>query len=289
MARTFEVIKAAMKTDIRTNYPSLNNFLFAEDVGGSQVSVFNSLISVAATAIYTFEVLIDALQASIQVISDSGHPGNIAWVQKQILNFQYTDTLILINNAPAYATINLANRIVTQCAVIQTASGILNIKVAKGTGTLGPLAAPELSALKDYYFGTTTSQGIGFAGVNSVFISLNPDRLFVQGTIYFYGQFVQATVSAAVITAINNFLASFSTTSFNGIVYIIKLTDAIQAVPGVSRVAYTSIKGRDASTPLGSATTIDFQQSYSTLAGYIISEDTGGSDLASTLTFTQET
>lgn len=289
MARTFAVIQTAMKADIRANYPSLNSFLFPED-GGSKVSVFNSLISVMSLAIYTLETMIDTTTAAIQAISNAAPSGNIGWVQRQILNFQYGDVVTITNFVPGYAVITLANRIVTQCSVVQQSNGIINIKVAKGVSpALTPLAAPELLALIDYYKGTSTTQGIGFAGVTANFINLNPDRLYVQATIYFYGQYLQATVSAAVIVAINNFLATFQGASFGGIVYMIRMTDAIQAVPGVSRIVYTSIKGRDALTPLGSATVIDFQSYYSTLAGYLISEDTGGSDLASTLTFIQET
>jgi hypothetical protein len=289
MARTFELIKAAMKTDIRTNYPSLNNFKFPEDVGGSTVSVFNTLIAVYALAIYTFEVLVDALQSQVQAIADQAHAGNAQWIQRQILNFQFGDTLTLVNGYPLYATITPANRIVTQCAIVQTSGGLLNIKVAKGISpALSPLSGAELIALKDYYFGTSTSQGIGFAGVNATFISLAADRLYIAGTVYFYGQFVQATVSAAVILAINNFLATFQNTAFNGTVFMIRLTDAIQAVPGVSRIAYTSIKGRDNATAFAGAIPIDFQQSYSAVAGYLISEDTVGNTLTDSLTFVQE-
>ena len=89
-------------------------------------------------------------------------------------------------------------------------SGILTIKVAQGAvGSLSALTAPQLAALKDYYYGTNTSQGVGFAGVVANFVSLGADRLYIAGTVYFYGQYVQATVQAAVNTAIANFLNSF--------------------------------------------------------------------------------
>jgi hypothetical protein len=289
MARTLTAIQVAMKADIRANYSSLNNFLFPED-GGSKVGVFNSLIFVVSLAIYTLEVIIDTTTAAIQAIADSAPSGNLGWVQRQILNFQYGDVLVLTNFVPGYAVVDPTHRIVTQCAVTQIGFGVISIKVAKGVvPSLGPLSGPELAALKDYYNGTTTTQGVGFAGITANFVNLNPDRMYIQATVYFYGQYVQATVTAAVIAAINNFLATFQGTSFNGTVFIIRLTDAVQAVAGVSRIVYSSIKGRDALTPLGSALTIDPQGSYTTLAGYLISEDTGGSDLASTLTFVQET
>jgi hypothetical protein len=289
MARTFELIKQEMKIDIRANYPSMNGYLFAEDPGGSTVSIFNTLISVFALCIYTFEILVDVLQAQIQAISDQAHPGNAQWIQRQILNFQFTDTLILVNGYPAYATIDKSKQIVTQCAVVQGANGFLNIKVAKGISpALSALSATELVALKDYYFGTSTSQGIGFAGVNATFTTLPADRLYIAGTIYFYGQFVEATVKSETIAAIEKFLSTFINTAFNGTIFIIKLTDAIQAVPGVSRVSYTSIKARNAATTFASAINVDIQGSYTADAGYIISEDTSSNTLSDTLTFVQE-
>lgn len=291
MARSFATIKAAMQADIRANYPSLNNFLFPTDPGGSQVSVFNTIISVVATAIMTFEIILDTVQ---------NPSGSVVWVQRQILNFQYGDVVTITNFVPGYTVITPANRIVTQCAInVSPSSGLLTIKVAKGSvGALSALSGAELSALRDYYFGTNTTQGIGFAGVTANFVSLGADRLYMAGTVYFYGQYVQATVQANVNTAIANFLNSFSGKSFGGIVYIDKqaasdgtitsLRQAIESVAGVSRVAFTSIKGRDALTSLGSATPIDIQQSYSTLSGYVIPEDTGGSTPNDTLTYAQE-
>ena len=70
---------------------------------------------------------------------------------------------------------------------------------------------------------------------------------------------------------------------------MIRLVDAVQQVPGVSRVYLQDIKARRESVPLGSATTIDVQGFYNTYAGYVIPEDTSGNTLADTLTFTQET
>jgi len=288
MARTLEAIKNEIKTEIRT-YSSLDNYLFPED-GGSAVGVFNALIYVVAAAMFTFEVLIDSLQADIQEIADAAPSGNAKWVQRQILNFQYGDVVTLTDFVPGYATVDEAARIVTRCSVKQLGSGVLAIKVAKGTApSLTPLSAPELTALEDYWYGTSTTEGVGFAGVRSTFINLDPDRMRVAATVYFRGQYVEATVKAAVIEAIDDFFATFADEAFDGTVFIIKLVDAIQAVEGVSRVVLTDIKAREATVVLGSATSIDLQGTYSTVAGYIISEDTGGNELTDTITMAEET
>lgn len=287
MARTLEEIKAAMKVSIRT-YPSLNNYLFPED-GGSNVGIFNIIIAVVSIAMYTLEVMIDILKTNIQAIADYAPSGNAKWVQSQILKFQYTDVITLTNSVPGYAVLDLTKRIVTRCSVKQLSSGVLAIKVAKGISpSLSPLSAPELAALKDYYFGTSTTQGIGFAGVRTTFINLAADRMRIEANVYFLGQYVQSTVKANVIIAINNFLGTFSDTAFDGTVFIIKLVDAIQAIAGVSRVTLVSVKARPNTVVLASATVIDTQGYYATVAGYIISEDTASNTLSDTITMIEE-
>jgi hypothetical protein len=286
MARTLEAIKTEIKTNIRT-YPSLNVYLFPEE-GGSQVSVFNLIIYVVAAAMFTLEVMIDILKGEIQAVADSAPSGNSKWVQRQILNFQYGGVVTITGFVPGYAVVDEAARIVTRCSVKQLASGVLAIKVAKGTApSLGPLTTAELSALKDYYFGTSTTEGITFP-VRTTFINLDPDRMRVQATVYFLGQYVEATVKANVITAIDEFFATFTDVAFDGTVFMSKLRDAIEAVDGVSRVTLTDVKARQATVALGSATVIDLQGFYTTVAGYLISEDTAGNTLNDTITMTEE-
>jgi hypothetical protein len=245
------------------------------------------LIYAVAAAIYTFEVLLDVAKGNLQILADRSPAGNPKWIQNQIKKFQYGDVIAFINNVPAYAVIDLTKQIVKQCSVKQLTSGVVMIKVAKGS-PLGPLAAGELTALRDYYFGTSTTEGVGFAGVRTEFVSLNPDRMKVSATVYYLGQYVEATVKANVITAINSFLSSFTDEAFDGTVFIIKLIDTIQSVAGVSRVVISEIKGRAATVALADAQTVDPQGYYATVAGYLISEDTAGATLTDTITMMEE-
>jgi hypothetical protein len=296
MARSVEEIKAAIKADIRT-YPSLDNFLFPED-GGSKVSVFNITIFVVSAAIFTFEVIVDKLKSDIQTIANTAPSGNAGWLRAQILKFQFGDA-VTINTTnpdaddyfvPVYAVLDVSKQIVTRCAVTDGVNNTVNVKVAKGTPpSLSPLTSPELAALKNYYFGSSGTQGVGFAGVNANFLSLNPDRLRVEANIYYFGQFVEATVKANVIAAIEGFLDTFADTNFGGTVFMIKLVDAIQLVEGVSRVEIVDVKARPESIALGSAVNINIQGVYQTAAGYIIPEDTASNELDDTLTMVEET
>lgn len=289
MARSLEIITAEIKTQIRT-YPSLNVFLFPED-GGSSVSVFNLIIATVAQSIFVLENIIDSATANLNRIANTTHSGNSAWIQKQILAFQYGDIITFVNNVPSYNPVNPAHLVVTQCAVnANQITGVVTIKVAGGAiGSLAPLSAPQLASLQAYYFGTTTQQGIGFAGVQTKFVNLNPDQIMIAANIYYYGQYISSSVQANVISTIQNFLNTFQQNDFGGVVFISKLKDAIESVSGVSRVYFTSILGRPDSVPFISAIPVDIQGVYVTQSGYVIPETTAGYTLGNTITMLQET
>lgn len=289
MARSFEDIKIEIKVEIRT-HSELDVFLFPED-GGSSLSVFNAFINVSAAMIQLTEVIFDAFQATITSIADRAASGNSQWVRQQMFNFQSGDVIQLDSDyVPFYAVPDTAKQIITRAAVTERSGGGIDIKIAKGIPpALTALSGAELQQVKDYWFGTTIEEGVGFAGISTNFISADPDRMKVAANIHYQGQYVEATVKTNVIAAIDNFFATFSDDAFDGTVFIIRLTDAIQAVAGVSRVVYTEIKGRDSATPFASASNVDFQGFYRTQAGYLISEDTISHTLTDSITMFLET
>ena len=289
MARTFAEIKTEIKTEIR-NYSGLDSFQFPED-GGSSLSVFNAFIDVSAAMILLTEVVFDAFQNTITLIADRAPSGNSQWLRQQMFNFQYTDVIELDENyTPFYPVPDDAKKIITRAAVTERSGGGVNIKVAKGTPpTLSPLTAGELQALKDYYYGTTLQEGVGFAGITANFISASSDKMKIAANIYYQGQYDETTVKTNVIAAIDNFLATFADVAFDGTVFMIRLTDAIQAVQGVSRVEYTEVKGRDDATPYANAVNVDFQGFYKTVAGYVEAETETGQTLNDTIAMILET
>lgn len=286
MARSLQEIKLVIQQEVRT-YPSLDGFKFPSE-GGSQVSIFNLMITVVSTSILVFEKIHDIFKEDITDLANKAIAGNTYWLQSQMLLFQYGDQIQLDEDfSPYYPIVDATKRIVTRCAVIDANPVI--IKVATGiVPNLTQLTPDQMSALQDYYYGTQFNEGIGFAGVTATFISELPDRMFVEANIYYSSQLVTATVKTNTINAIDNFFATFQRTNFDGTVFMISLTDAIQAVIGVTRVVYTDVKGRNAVTDISLATPIDFQGSYLTEAGYLISEDTATYTLEDSLTMIAE-
>jgi len=286
MARSFSTIKTEIETAVRT-YPSLADFKLPSE-GGSSAGVFNLLITIMASSILVFEVILDLFRDEVTGLALSAVSCNAKWLQAQLLAFQYGD-LILVGDdyVPYYAVPDTTKQIVTRCAIVE--GTWVTIKVAKGTvGSLAPLTTPELDALKDYYFGTSFSEGIGIAGITPAFVSENPDRMKITANVHYLAQSDPVALKIEVIAAIDNFFATFQDTNFNGVVYMISLTDAVQAVAGVTQIVYTAIEGRDSGTAVGSGTAVDAQGSYATQAGYLISEDTVTHTLDDTLTMTPQ-
>jgi len=296
MARTIQEIQEGIKTKIRT-YSSLDNFLFPED-GGSQVSTFNLIIFTVAASMFVFEVIADALKRDIERTRDTAIVGSASYIRQLMFNFQFGDSLTINTTdstaddyfVPKYDPIVPANRIVTQCAVQTTQLNSIIVKVAKGTSpNFVPLTSPELTALNDYYFGTSNTNGVGFAGVNATFISLDADKIRIEANVYYFGQFVEATTKTNVISAINTFLSTFSDDNFGGVLRVNELRQAIEATEGVSRVEFVAIDARSASQAFGAGTNVDDQGTYASVAGYIIEEDETGNTFDDTITMIEET
>jgi hypothetical protein len=290
MARSTETIKAQIQTTIRT-YSSLDGFLFPSDPGGSAVSAFNALIEAVAIAINIFEQLLDVFNIEINQLVSSAPVHNTGNTRQKILNFQFGDVIELDSNfVPSYPVIDASKKIVTQCAVVNSDTDTLTIKVAKGTApSLQPLASNELTALQDYFLGTAVSEGVGVAGVSVIWVNENSDKLFIEADIFYLGQFDEATVKTNVIAAINNYLDGFQSDTFNGELFMNKLVDQIQAVDGVSRVNLETVRGRADSVAFPDGTVVDTQGTYLSVSGYIVEETETGNTYNDTITMKLET
>ena len=252
----------------------------------SKRAIYRLWAYIVAVAVNALEQLIDIFTASVEATAAAASPATAAWLQAQILKFQYSATnpqvIQLINFAPAYPVVDPTLRIISRCSVTTTKSNQVLIKVATGT-TPAALSAPQLSALQSYV------SAIGIAGVNYVTTSGVSDKLFVQANIYYAGQY-SGVISANVIAAIDGYLASIP---FNGRVKISDLENVIKSVTGVNDVVLVNVSARANGTAYGSGTfLVQNQQTvarlWNTVAGYIVSETTSGATLADSLTFIAE-
>ncbi len=278
MARSIATIKESIRV-LKNTYTELATILFQEE-GGSRVNTFNLEAYTISVTINIFEQLLDAYQAEIDAIIDNGVPGSEPWVYMKVLEFQYdavTPQYIELNSAlvPVYETIDEDLRIITRAAVLTLGNGRVTIKIAKGDSPV-PLSAGEVTAFEDYM------SVIMSAGPKVTVLSENSDKLYVDADIYYDGQFVDS-IQTDVEAAINAYL---TTLDFNGLVKISGIQDAIQGVQGVNDVVINQVKARRDSTVFASATVVT--RTWSTVAGYIVEEDTSGQTFADSITYTAE-
>lgn len=236
-----------------------------------------------ATIIAFFEQMLDVFKSEIETIVSVGAPSTPQWIQDRVFKFQYDainpQILEIIDLVPQYPSINTDLQIVTRCSVKTNFSNNVNVKVAKGT-TPEPLDVSELSALQRYL------TIIGVAGINYQAQSLYSDKLMVNASIYYNGQY-SAIISDNVQLAITNYLSNIP---FDGQVIISDLEGAIKAVGGVNDVVLNEVYARANVTAYVDATKLVTEsqlllRNWNTIAGYIVPETELTHTLADTLTY----
>jgi len=202
----------------------------------SKTAEFNLWKYIWSAMAYIQEAVWEERQDEIQTIADSAIPGTERWFQKELLKFQYGDTLSF-DNATAkyfYALIDVTKQIIKRCAVISD-GGLTKIKVAKETaGVPVALSGAELIAFVSYV------RQIQWAGANvAAPVSLNSDKLNAPFTIYYNGTAALASLQALIESAFTDYLKSLP---FNAEFKITSLQDAIQAVANVNDVVPGTVK-----------------------------------------------
>src|SRR5438128_1321863 len=84
----------------------------------SKVAIWRLWAYLMAYAIFVHETIWDQFKAAVQAIADSAEPQTARWFQKKMLEFQYPDSLVIIDNVPKYALIDVSRRIVKRAAVV---------------------------------------------------------------------------------------------------------------------------------------------------------------------------
>ena len=142
--------------------------MLTELTSTSKVAVWRLWAWLISVAIWTHEMLWDALKAEIDAIVDAAIPGTAKWYREQVLAYQHGDELETIGNKIQYAGIIEAAQIIKQCSV-EEYGGQLKIKVAKADNV--PLATLESGGLAAYL------AEVKFAGTALLIISDAADKL----------------------------------------------------------------------------------------------------------------
>jgi hypothetical protein len=282
MAQTEAEIQAQMQAEL-ADQPAL-----ASLNSTSNTAIYSLWMFIVATILVFFEQLMDSFQADVQNIINNNQYGTNGWWYQQIMAFQYGNTLVFQNNVFQYPGADTAAQVVGFCS-ITSVNGIVQIKAAANIGGAPtPLTTQQVTGLTAY------CSEIQPAGIRWAVLSQAADLLKLYGTVWFDATQDIDVIQPAVYAAIVAFLASLNnvqttngapvTQNFDGTLFINKMIDAIQAVPGLIGNQFDLIS--IAAAPVGQGYTA-FTSSYTPESGYFTIDP--AYPLATTLTFSPYT
>ena len=194
-----------------------------------------------ATAIYTFEVILDTFRREIDSTANKIAPGTVRWLVEWCKRFQNGHTLLFNKDTAQlyYAQDDPQARIVSVVAVT-TANRRISIKVAKldDQNRITPLTADELHNFTGYV------DSIKFAGDEIATISTTADKIRYNIEVYFDPAVPATTIRENVLKALDAFR---SDQDFNSMFYRERLADAVMSAEGVVTVDLRAIEYKGAS------------------------------------------
>lgn len=207
----------------------------------SKVGIVRGIVYVVAVAIWAQQKLNDIFRSEVEERIAQSRPFTERWYVDTSLKYQHGDGLLIDGTYLIPQTIQEqqaaeAAKIIGKAAVVQTiinGVGALRVKVAKLQGeSLAPLSGIELAGFQEYI------ELMGAAGIYVVATTSEADKLMLNYKVYFdplildnSGARLDGTNDTPMQNAIKAYLKSVE---FNGVLSLIKLTDVIQSVDGVS-------------------------------------------------------
>jgi len=198
----------------------------------SKVAIWRLWAFLTAVAINIHENIFDLHKAEVEALSETLITGTVRWYQQECLRFQLGSTQAWTGVKFAYPSIIPASQII-KFAAVQEGGGRVLIKVAKDSGGSPiKLTAGEKTAFDSFIEETK------FAGTIIDKISDDPDDIKVDYDVTVDPQLINPATGESITTpgsfpvedAVNSFLENLP---FDGIIYLSKMTDAVQAVDGV--------------------------------------------------------
>lgn len=270
MARTTQEIFDTIQAEV-TAEPVLSGLAaFASATGLARLWAY-----ITAKILQLHEQLWERHKADVDAALAKAKPGTADWYAEQGLLFQLGDTLVADDDGIHYAAGSTGAKLITRASArVEELSGKLFIKVAKDglqPGSLAPLSNAERTQVIAYY------DRKGFAGVRKEIVSLPADMLKVVAAVYYDALIDVPALQLLVQAAVRGALAGLE---FNGSLYLSRLQDAIQAVPGVKDVQLLTVSARVTGRPVQTITRV-----YETVAGYIVEDTAAGSTLVDTIQY----
>lgn len=193
----------------------------------SNAAIWRLWMFIQASITDFFDDVMALFKSDMQTLIDNNQYGTDPWWQGKMLAFQFGDLLVFQNNIYQYAIVDPTKQIVGFCA-ITSINGVVQIKVALNVnGQPAVLSDDQKNGVIAY------CRQIQPSGARFAVSSLPADLIKFIGNIYYDASGDLSVIQPAVESAIITFLNAKNTTNFDGTLYVNKLIDAIQGVPGV--------------------------------------------------------
>lgn len=182
---------------------------------------------VIAVVIHFLEQLFDKLKEEIDGEIAASITGTPDWYVRQLFLFQEGDQVQVINDRVQYETIDTSKQIINRAAY-EDQQGLIILKAAKfNAGTITPLTPSQVDQVVAYL------NRIKFAGTNIEVRSVNSDKVRLYADIYYDGLLDPVKLRQGIYDAIDGYFKKFNESNFGGVMRVVGLVDAVQAVPGV--------------------------------------------------------
>lgn len=193
----------------------------------SKVAEWRQWTYIFAVAIHTFEIILDAFKKEIETITNKITPGTVRWYAEMCYRFQDGYELLFDDNSAMlyYPKIDLDAQIVKVVAIREAANKLI-IKAAKqdSAGKIIPLN------LEEKYNFTAYIDAIKFAGVDTIVVSTNEDKIRYHMEVYFNPSIPSTLVREKVEQMLNTFKSSLG---FDSMIYKQRFIDAVMDAQGV--------------------------------------------------------
>lgn len=284
MARTIQSIQNQIIAS-KNSYAELNGL-----DSPSQVSIWRLWTYIQAVSISFLEQILDLFKVEIEAKLVNHVAGAKNWIKNNILLFQYSSTdpqIVEISDEYiiSYPVVNTNLQIIKQVAIEVLDNNVIQIKVAKNSPP-EKIDNFEKSALIAFL------SEIMPAGIQTMLYSENPDKIYIEGNIYYNGMY-SAIIQANVELAINNYLENLP---FGGKFVVQELEAAILAVAGINDINISRIQARRdnqifsyaENNPIyvleGTINDVNVRN-YSSYAGYLVTETTTDYTINNSLTY----
>lgn len=245
----------------------------------SVVADWRLIFWVIATCASALDTLFELAKITMAALAAKSRYGTLAWWVSVAKEFQYGDSLVQVNLEWVYSPVVEANRVVTFAAAKEN-DGKVNIKVARVVTTdPEPLSSAQLSAFTTYV-NQKKPAGITVQVINEVaddlklYLTVNFDPLLLSPT----GELLSSPGTRPVDDAVKLYIKSLP---FDGKIELMKLIDAVQALPCVKSAYVTNAEAR-----YGANAFVAFDESYYPRAGYMVIHS--GTPLTGSITYTAD-